>query len=46
MKTGSLQDSLTQQVPIKGLQVSDVENDSVPLRDRPLIKKLGLHVIK
>ena len=37
---------LPQQVPIEGLQVPYVEDNAVPLRNRPLVKKLGPDMVE
>ena len=41
-----MQNPLAQQIPIESLQVADVENNAVPLWNRPLVEEFGLNLLK
>jgi len=43
MEYGQAESSLPQEIPIKGFQVPDVEDDAMSLRDGPVVKSIRLY---
>src|ERR1700722_6389008 len=37
------ENALTQEIPIERLEVSDIKDDAVTLRNRPIVQRLGSH---
>src|SRR5450432_2994557 len=46
VKSGPCQETFAYQVPIERFQVSDIKNNPVPLRDRPLVEEFWLDMIE
>ena len=44
MKTLQSKNAFVEQIPIEGLEMSDVEDDAVTLGDRPFVRESGLTI--
>ena len=42
MKAFQSEDAFVEQIPIEGLEMSDIEDDAVPLGDGAIVEKIGL----
>ena len=46
MESTASENSLAKQVPVEGLQMADVKDNAVALRNRTLVKKFGLDLVE